>query len=47
MTLIYVQLHSRVLKAATMTKTDYKLEESWSIILMLKSLFKEGADNGV
>ena len=39
--LLHVQLCPPVFKAATMTKTDCKLEGSWGIVLMLKSLQKQ------
>ena len=40
MTLVHVQSHPRVLKAATVMKTDCKLEGSSGIVSMLKSLQK-------
>ena len=41
MTLVHVQPRSRVLKAATATKTDCQFEGSWGIVSMLKSLQKQ------
>ena len=41
MTLVHAQLRSRVLKAATTTKTDCVFEGSWGIVSMLKSLQKQ------
>ena len=38
MTLVHVQLHSQVLKAATVLKTDCQFEGSWGIVSMLKPL---------
>ena len=41
MTLVHVQPHSQVLKAATAMKTHCKLEVSWGVGSMLKSLQKQ------
>ena len=41
MTLVHVQPRSRVLKAATATKTGCQFEGSWGIVSMLKSLQKQ------
>ena len=40
-TLVHVQPRSRVLKAATATKTDCQLKGSWGIVSMLKPLQKQ------
>ena len=39
--LVHVQLRPRIVKTATVTRTDCELEGSWGIILMLKSIQKQ------
>lgn len=41
MTLVHVQLHSNVLKAAAITKTDGEMKGSLGMISMLKFLKKQ------
>ena len=39
--LVHVQLRPRIVKTATVTRTDCELKGSWGIILMLKSIQKQ------